>query len=208
MGDDRAIISFYQKKSIICYSLLKKLTAILFLALMIFNLAGYRLLFYFAQQQSDKHLRLSLDRESYNEEDLITIKVNLLLPYPPATTSFERVDGEINIRGKIYKYVKRKVQDGGLVLVCLPDKNKIRLENARDDYFKQTSGFTKGTNQGRSGKSRSDLSKNMSTEYVSPAVNDHFAPVKINNLFRSDLRGQGPATLPHRVPEKPPQVLS
>jgi hypothetical protein len=185
---------------------LKKLAAILFLALMIFNLAGYRLLFYYAQQRSDKHLRISLDRESYSEKDLVTIKVSLLLPYPPASTSFERVDGEISIKGKIYKYVKRKVQDGQLVLVCLPDKNKMRLENARDDYFKQTSDFTKDTDQGRNGKSRTDLSKNPSPEYVSPVLHDLSAAVAIINLFGSVLRNQSTATLPHGVPEKPPRV--
>jgi hypothetical protein len=187
---------------------LKKLAAILFLALMIFNLAGYRLLFYYAQQQSDKQVRLSLDRKLYNEEDLITIRVGLLLPYPPASTSFERIDGEISINGNIYKYVQRKVQNGEIILVCLPDKNKMRLENAKDDYFKQTNDFTTDTEQGRNGKSRSDLSKNISPEYVSPAADGLSAGFKMNITCGSVFRGHNPVTLPHCVPEKPPQVLS
>jgi hypothetical protein len=187
---------------------LKKPAAILFLALMIFNLAGYRLLFYYAQQQSDKQVRLSLDSKSYNEEDLVTIKVSLLLPYPLTSTSFERVDGEININGKIYKYVQRKVQNGELILVCLPDKNKMRLENARDDYFKQTNDFTTDTKQGTNGKSRSDLSKNISPEYVSPSADELSAGFKINIACKNVFRSHTLVTLPHRAPEKPPQAFS
>lgn len=120
----------------------KKLAAILLLALFLFNIIGYRIMFYFVQKQDDIAFETSLDKAEYNEDELVTIKVPLSLPYQTNWKEFERVDGEITFDGKIYKYVKRKVQDGQLVLMCLPDEHKMRLQTARDDFFKLASDLT------------------------------------------------------------------
>ncbi len=116
--------------------ILKKSIAIFFLALFLFNLIGYKSLFYYLQQQSDEQFRASLDKNDYNAQDLITIKIPLSVPYQVESKDFERVDGEINLDGKIYKYVKRKISNGDLILLCLPDQNKMRLQTAKDDFFK------------------------------------------------------------------------
>ena len=115
---------------------MKKLAAISLLALFFFNLAGYRIWFYYAQYTADVQLEASLDKEEYNEDELITIKVPLSLPYQTNWNDFERVDGEINLDGTIYKYVKRKVSNGELILLCLPDHQKMHLQTAKDTFFK------------------------------------------------------------------------
>jgi hypothetical protein len=97
-------------------------------------MGGYRLWYYFEQQRSDKNFEALLDKEQYNDAELITIKMPLLLPYQSDTKDFERVSGEVNFNGKIYKYVKRKIENGEFVLMCLPDKNKMQIEN---QYFKE-----------------------------------------------------------------------
>lgn len=130
---------------------MKKLAAILLLTLFFFNLAGYRIWFYYAQQAADIQLEASLDKEEYNEAELITIKVPLSLPYQTNWNDFERVDGEINLDGIIYKYVKRKVSNGELILMCLPDHQKMHLQTAKDSFFKfandlQNAGSKKTTN--------------------------------------------------------------
>ena len=116
---------------------MKKLAAISLLSLLLFNLVGYRLLFAYTLQQWDARITASLDRETYNENDLITLKVPLSLPYQTDWKEYERVDGEITISGQLYKYVKRKVVHGELVLLCLPDPHKTNLETAKDEFFKQ-----------------------------------------------------------------------
>ena len=98
---------------------------------------GYRLLFAYTVQQWDMQITTSLDKEAYNEQDLITLKVPLSLPYLTDWKDFERVDGEITINGQLYKYVKRKIVHGELVLMCLPDTHKEKLETAKDDFFTQ-----------------------------------------------------------------------
>lgn len=84
--------------------IVRKLSAILLFAIFLFNICGYKLLFSYEQQQSDKQLESSLDKQEYNEEDLIAIKVPLSIPYQNNQQNFERVDGEITINGKILKY--------------------------------------------------------------------------------------------------------
>lgn len=115
---------------------MKKLVAIFLLALFLFNVIGYRLLFFYVLQQSDVQLEAALDKELYNESELVAIKIPLSLPYQTDQTSFERVDGEINYNGKIYKYVKRRISAGNLLLLCLPDYNKMRLTKEQDNFFK------------------------------------------------------------------------
>ena len=107
------------------------------LSLLLFNLVGYRLLFAYTLRQWDVKITARLDKETYNEEDLITLKVPLSLPYQTDWKEYERVDGEITLNGQLYKYVKRKVMQGELVLLCLPDPHKTNLESAKDEFFKQ-----------------------------------------------------------------------
>ncbi|HWB28255.1 MAG TPA: hypothetical protein VG738_22435 [Chitinophagaceae bacterium] len=115
---------------------MKKLTAILLLALLLFNIIGYRVMFFFQQRKQDTAMEASFDKDAYNEADLLTVKINLSLPYETNWKDFERVDGVIRIEGKVYRYVKRRVFNGELILKCLPDEYSTRLQTARDDFFR------------------------------------------------------------------------
>jgi hypothetical protein len=53
---------------------LKRLAAILLLALFVFNTVGYRLLFDVLETNTDAAFTAKLDDGKYNNEDLITIK--------------------------------------------------------------------------------------------------------------------------------------
>jgi hypothetical protein len=57
------------------------------------------------------------------------------MPYLAENTAFERVDGEITVDGKLFKYVKRKIHNGQLVLLCLPDEKKTKLRSASLSYY-------------------------------------------------------------------------
>ena len=143
---------------------MKKLAAIFLITLFIFNLFGYRALFYFAQQQSDARIEQTLDNDQYNEDDLVTLKIPITLPYQVERKDFERFYGEINLNGKIYKYVKRKVCDGNLVLLCLPDHNKMNLEAARNQVANNTNDL-QNTGSKSPANSKGFSGKNISNEY-------------------------------------------
>ena len=114
------------KKNVSCAAL-KKLTAILLLALFAFNTVGYRLWIEYVQTRTDAKLEAKLDKGYYNEDELITVKVPVNLPYQTNGKEFERVDGEMNVNGIVYKYVKRMVYNDTLILLCIPHEEKIKL---------------------------------------------------------------------------------
>jgi hypothetical protein len=115
---------------------LKRLAAIFVLTLLFFNWYGYRLVSDFLQNQSDVKLEARFDNNDYDESQLIEIRVPMHLPYHNDWTDYERFDGEVEIKGVHYKYVKRKVENGELVLLCLPNNEKQMLQSARDNFFK------------------------------------------------------------------------
>jgi hypothetical protein len=115
---------------------MKRAAAILLLFIFLFNWFGYRLLSDYLQHRADTQLESQLDQHQYNEASLIEIRIPLNMPYQNVSSDFERYDGEIEYNGIHYKYVKRKVANGELVLLCLPNENRMRLLNARDAFFK------------------------------------------------------------------------
>ena len=119
------------------------------------------------QQKADIELEARLDEHDYDDAQLIEMRVTLDLPYQTNWTNFERVDGEIEINGIHYKYVKRKVQDGQLVLLCLPNETKMRLQTARDDFFKLVNDLQHPSQNKKSDNSHSFSFNNFSTEYWS-----------------------------------------
>ena len=102
------------------------------LLLLAFNWVGYRLLTGFMESKADIALEAKIDNSDYDESSLIEIRVPLNAPYlSDNSTEFERYDGELELDGVHYKYVKRKVVNGELVLLCLPNKSKTELQNSR-----------------------------------------------------------------------------
>lgn len=168
-------------------------------------MGGYKLWYYFEQQRSDKNLEALLDKEQYNEAELITIKMPLSLPYQNDTKDFERVSGEVNFNGKIYKYVKRKIENGEFVLMCLPDKNKMQIENQKQDFFKNTNDIANNTSK------RSDNSKSISFKNISSDYDQYSFSFKINTLNISSqnfglYKIENLLSSPHVSPEQPPDV--
>lgn len=115
---------------------LKRIAAILFMCVFLFNWFGYRLLTDYWQQQADSKLEARLDLNDYDEQSLVEMRVPLNMPYQLSSSEFERIDGEIEIDGIHYKYVKRKIENNQLVLMCLPNQTKAQLEAAKDDFYK------------------------------------------------------------------------
>ena len=185
---------------------MKKLAAILLIALFIFNLFGYRILFYFAQQQSDINIEKALDKNQYKEEDLITVKIPMSVPYQVERKDFERYNGEVNLNGKIYKYVKRKVCDGNLVLLCLPDQNKMRLETVKNDLIKNSNDL-QNTGSKKSGDSKPFSGKDFSNDYNQNIAEYRIACYNVLNNFGFQNRVSPLSSGLHSTPEQPPELI-
>ena len=161
---------------------MKKTAAILFLFVFVFNLYGYRLLIDCLQLQQQTGLLTSLDNDAYAEEDLITIKTPISLPYYSNSETFERVDGTIEIRGTEYQYVKRRIYKDSLELLCLPNVAKQQLQAVKLNFFKQTN---EGTTDSKSGTPKAF--KNILLEYCNGITAFTFAPFYKTALSKSHL---------------------
>jgi hypothetical protein len=105
------------------------------LGLLLFNWIGYRLVSDVMALKASENLEAALDQDNYDESSLIEMRVPLHLPYQNNWSDFERFNGEIEIAGVHYKYVKRKVERGELVVMCIPNEKRTKIESSRDDYF-------------------------------------------------------------------------
>jgi hypothetical protein len=134
---------------------MRKLVAIFMIAVFTFNVAGYQLFFNYISNKADKNLELALDRDNYKDEDLITIKQPTNLPYYTDSKDFQRIDGEVEIDGVKYKYVKCRIYNGHLEMLCIPHKAKMQIEQTKNDYAKVANDFQQNDTQKKDGQNKS-----------------------------------------------------
>ncbi len=79
----------------------------------------------------------SLDKNNYNEHDLVLIKFALHIPYIQSNSSYERCDGVVEFNGVQYNYVKRKVVNDTLYMYCIPNLQKTEIANIQNNYSMQ-----------------------------------------------------------------------
>jgi hypothetical protein len=138
---------------------------------LLFNWAGYQLFTSYIESKKNTELETQLDENRYDDSQLIAVKIPVTsLPYYNNSKSFERTDGQIEIAGIEYNYVKRRIYKDSLELLCIPNKAAMQLHSAKDDFFKLVNdlqyGQTKKTN------SHKDSYKNLSLDNYT--VNDFF----------------------------------
>jgi hypothetical protein len=187
----------------------KRTAAILLLAILLFNWGGYRLVTTYLEEKADSRLEASFDNNTYDETDLVSIKIPAQFPYYTGTASYERIDGEINIKGVAYKYVKRRIYKDTLELLCVPNLAKTSVQNARDDFFRMANDLVANNNS--TSKKSTGTHTHLSKFSVQDFSDDHHS---FTWQFWDDANGK---TWQHLIPggpvteylsrlEKPPQA--
>lgn len=178
----------------------------MFLAILLFNWFGYRLLSSYLEDRANTQLEAILDNNDYEESQLTSIKIPVsYLPYYNNSKSFERVNGRVEIQGIEYKYVKRRIYNDSLELLCIPNHAVMKLKAAKDEFFLflndlQRSGADKSPN------SHHSSSKTFSVDHytiISPfRLNDFYvtiSPAPFHYFIRNSSR--------HRLTvEQPPEI--
>jgi hypothetical protein len=145
------------------WAFLKKIAAILLLTVLLFNWFGYRLLISFIEHKADARLETELDKNNYDESQLLSIKVPATdLSYYVNSKLFERVDGQIEIKGVSYKYVKRRLYNDSVELMCILNKTAMSLHVAKNDLFRLVNDIEHKENK----KGSADFFKNISTDFI------------------------------------------
>ena len=89
------------------------------------------------EDKANARLESQLNNGGYDESQLISIKIPAThLSYYTNSKFFDRVDGHIEIKGVKYNYVKSRLYNDSLELLCIPNHSLMRIQNAKDDFFK------------------------------------------------------------------------
>jgi hypothetical protein len=166
----------------------KRIAAILILVILLFNWVGYQIYTSIEENRANNGLIAKLNKDEFSSSDLISIKI----PAPNLSgyaneRSFERVNGQVEIQGIVYNYVKWRFVNGSIELLCIPNRQVNLLRSAGEDFFRLVSdiqsGQTKKNNQhGASHKnfngeyfSESECSVSDFKKPASAALVDHYA---------------------------------
>jgi hypothetical protein len=136
----------------------RKITAILLIAVLLFNVFGYYGLFLGLRLKTTHDLITRLDAEAYSTDETLTLKLPLSVPYHVDQNEYERVDGEIEYKGEYYRLVKQKLTNDTLYVVCLADKQSKNITRTFNDYAKTLSD-KHASPKGESGKAFQNLIK-------------------------------------------------
>ena len=112
---------------------MRKLTAIFFILVVVFNIYGYRLMISFIEYINAVALETKVDNHEYSDAELISVKTTLNLPYFSSSPEFERVYGSISIDGVEYEYVKKRVYKDTLELLCIPNHAKVKMQQVANE---------------------------------------------------------------------------
>jgi hypothetical protein len=91
------------------------------------------------ESAADQRMIALLDNDNYDESDLVLLKFALYAPYIQSSGSYQRCDGQIELNGTQYNYVKRMVRNDTLYLYCIANKQKTDISNTKHLYAQQHS---------------------------------------------------------------------
>lgn len=185
---------------------LRKVAAISSICLLVFNWYGYRFVTNYLQKQADKQLEARLDVNDYSEAQLMEIRVPLNMPYQNNSSEFERHYGEIEVNGKIYTYVKRKIEDGVLILKCIPNTQKQNLKNADNILFTANNGLDQEHN-GKNNSPLTNIVKTLLGEYDAQQQNYDLRALQDMLKDRAQTEASFLKTVSLPVAEQPPEGL-
>lgn len=120
----------------ILLSWMKRLGASLLLWIFVLNIFGYYGVFIGARIQAAQKIQASFDVDDYQSNSEITFKVPVTLPYASDMSEYQRVDGEFNYHGDVYRLIKQKFVKDALFIVCVKDAQSKKIDRALEDYVK------------------------------------------------------------------------
>ncbi|HVU57433.1 MAG TPA: hypothetical protein VHD83_20360 [Puia sp.] len=188
---------------------MKKVAAILLMGILLFSWYGYKLVSFYLEDKANRQLEARLDEDRYDESELISIKVpSSHLAYFNSSTQFERVDGQIEVGGVQYKYVKRRLFNDSLELLCIPNHTAMRLQTARNQFFQLVNDIQQQDGQGK--RSDHSLSKNFSPTDYETVSSLSVSQLHFNTIRPPMYRNLVPtlSSSYHLIAEQPPDHFS
>lgn len=164
----------------------KRINSAVLILLILLNVLGYYGVFMGLDYQNSRAMLHKLDSGSYNEQDEVTIKIPVAVPYLPDAEGFERVDGRFEHKGEVYRMVKQRYSQDTLYIVCVKDHTGTRLQRALTSYVKTFS--DKPADSKQRGKVASGFNNEYFLRYIQlerRAVGWHYAVITTGSALAS-----------------------
>ncbi|HEY2583397.1 MAG TPA: hypothetical protein VGI43_16415, partial [Mucilaginibacter sp.] len=108
---------------------MKKLIAVVLLAIYLFNIGGELVMHQYFSYLSDRFFNEQASKGRYNVNDLTEVKLPANMPGITDWTNYENIRGQIQFGDRSYNYVKMKITRTAIYLMCIPDYAATRLLN-------------------------------------------------------------------------------
>ena len=109
---------------------------------------GYYGVFLGLQYKNDRDMIQKLDAENYSNDETVTIKLPITVPYAFDSEGFQRVDGKFEYKGEFYRLVKQRLSQDTLYVICVKDAEHKRIGDAMTSFVKTFTDKTTDHNPG------------------------------------------------------------
>jgi hypothetical protein len=187
---------------------MRKIAAILLLLIFVFNLFGYKLFVSYMVSNANQSLEAAIDKNSYSEDQLISIKKPINLPYYNNTNNFTRAYGEVEMNGVLYQYVKSRICNDSLEMLCIPNTSKQQLLNAKDDFAQASFDLQKGANKKATGSGKMASFIKLFSEYEKHTGWDITTSYTYTALQNTSFYNANSGVLHKATIEQPPDAVN
>jgi hypothetical protein len=187
---------------------MRKIAAILLLLVFVFNLFGYRLYVSFMVNNIDQSLEAALDQNNYNDDQLISIKKPINLPYYNNTKDFARAYGEVELNGVHYKYVKSRIYNDSLEMLCIPNTSKQQLLESKNKFTDVVFDLQKDTNKKSSNTNKAFSFIKMLSEFERHTDVDFTLSCTLVALKNTSYYNANSGVLHKATIEQPPDIFN
>lgn len=154
--------------------------------------------------RAEQEQEARIDAGHYEESDLFEVRIDLDVPYQLNQPDFERHYGEVEVDGRYYTYVKRKIENGQLVLLCIPNEKKTDVKAAGEEYYSKANGLQFP----KSDKAASAAKKPMSADFDDRLFIIHIADGN-SSIHNKNISGAEPlASVYIAQASKPPCYIA
>jgi len=122
----------------------KRLFAAFILSVFLLNVLGCYGILLGLKVNASQEMAEMLDSEMYDLGSTITFKIPLSIPYGMDSKGYERVDGQFEKDGVVYRMVKQQIYHDVLYLVCVKDTKSSKINNALSDIAQGFAGHDDG----------------------------------------------------------------
>lgn len=173
--------------------------------LIIFNAAGYRFVLKQMEVAASSRVEERIDNRSYREDELVEVAIPLQMPYYTDRGS-EEAYGEMIYKGQLLRFVKRSIRDNVLYLLCLPDKEKTRLQAAEQHW--QQPEATAGNAKNHNSRSLQLLKLLLENNFLPGSFYSDAGAVTVAGCRVKIFPENIPVSFPAATPGQPPERIS